>query len=93
MTLYHFHLRTAHGLERDEAGLLCPNLEAAYLDACASIPKLAAELIEQGHDPSACSFEICDRHDLLLMEIPFLERVSRVQKPARRVPPAISRET
>ncbi|WP_238296039.1 DUF6894 family protein, partial [Methylobacterium soli] len=65
MTVYHFHLRTAHGLERDEIGLICPNLEEAYLDACASIPKLAVDLIEQGYDPSACIFEIYDGADQL----------------------------
>jgi hypothetical protein len=93
MTVYHFHLRTAHGLERDEIGLLCPNLEEAYLDACASIPRLAVDLIEEGHDPSACCFEICDGANQLLMEVPFLERIKRVQKPPRQEPLAISRET
>ncbi|WP_336490020.1 DUF6894 family protein [Methylobacterium nigriterrae] len=93
MTHFYTHLRTAEGLERDEIGTAYPSLEAAYLDACASIPKLAAELIAEGHDPSACSLEICDGADLLLIEVPFLERVRRAQKPSRPGPPAISPET
>ena len=43
MSFYHFHLRTADGLERDEIGMRHPNLEAAYLDACRAIPSLMAE--------------------------------------------------
>jgi hypothetical protein len=77
MARYHFHLRTAGGLERDETGLNCPNLEAAYLDACRAIPSLMAELAHKGHDPGRCAFEIHDRADRFLMEVPFLERVIR----------------
>ncbi|WP_444980397.1 DUF6894 family protein, partial [Methylobacterium soli] len=65
MAHFYTHLRTAEGLERDEIGTEYPSLEAAYLNACAGIPRLAAELIEEGHDPSACSFEICDGADQL----------------------------
>ncbi|WP_444980403.1 DUF6894 family protein, partial [Methylobacterium soli] len=67
MTLYHFHLRTADGLERDETGMICPDLETAYLDACRAIPALMAEMVLKGHDPAACAFEIRDGTDQLLM--------------------------
>ena len=77
MTHYHFHLRTAAGVERDEIGLTCVNLEAAYLDACRAIPGLMTELMRKGHDPGCCAFEIHDRADRFLMEVPFLERVRR----------------
>ncbi|MER2266823.1 DUF6894 family protein [Methylobacterium oxalidis] len=93
MCFFYFHLRTAQGLERDEVGLTCPNLEAAYLDACSSIPMLMAELVDRGHDPSACSFEITDWADQFLMEVPFLERVRRQPKLHRTDVPVLSPET
>jgi hypothetical protein len=88
MTHYHFHLRTAAGVERDEIGLTCVNLEAAYLDACRAIPGLMTELMRKGHDPGCCAFEIHDRADQLLMEVPFLERVRRSPRP--QLPDALS---
>jgi len=93
MTLYHFHLRTAEGLERDEAGLIRPDLETAYLDACKTIPALMAELVGKGHDPSCCAFEITDAADQLLMEVPFLERVTKGVRSRRPPPPVLSPET
>src|SRR4051812_2418031 len=93
MSFYYFHLRTADGLERDEIGLLCPNLEAAYLDACGAIPPLLAELARGGHDPSRCAFEITDTADQLLMEVPFLERVTKGPKSRRPAAPVLSPET
>jgi len=93
MTLYHFHLRTADGLERDETGMIRPDLETAYLDACRTIPALMAELVGKGHDPSCCAFEIRDGADQLLMEVPFLERVTRGPKPHRPAASVLSPET
>ncbi|MER2265273.1 DUF6894 family protein [Methylobacterium oxalidis] len=93
MGFFHFHLRTAVGLERDEIGLVCPNLETAYLDACSAIPMLMAELVGRGHDPSTCSFEITDAVDQLVMEVPFLERVRRHPRPRRAEAPVLSPET
>ncbi|MEA1832177.1 hypothetical protein U8607_08785 [Methylobacterium durans] len=93
MPYFYTHLRTANGVERDDLGTEYPSLDAAYLDACAGIPKLMAELVQEGHDPSACSFEIRDEADQLLWEVPFLERTTK--GPRRRSPtrPQISAET
>ncbi|WP_336492019.1 DUF6894 family protein [Methylobacterium nigriterrae] len=93
MTLYHFHLRTAAGLERDETGMIRPDLETAYLDVCKTIPALMAELVRDGHAPAACAFEIRDGADQLLMEVSFLERVTRRPRTQRPTAPALSPET
>ena len=93
MSFYHFHLRTADGLERDEIGMKHPDLEAAYLDACRAIPSLMAELAQGGHDPGRCAFEITDTADQLLMEVPFLERLTKGQNVQRPAKPVLSPET
>jgi hypothetical protein len=90
MPFYYFHLRTAEGLDRDEIGLLYANIEAAYLGACKAIPKLLAELVQGGHDPNCCIFEITDAEGRRLIEVPFLERAKRWRPPQ---PPAVSPET
>lgn len=84
MPHYYTHLQTADGLERDEIGTEYPNLETAYLNACQGLPKLMAELVEEGHDPASCILKIHDEDDLLLMEVPFLERVTKRRKPSSR---------
>jgi len=91
MTRYYTHLQTTDGLERDEIGTEYPSLEMAYLDACKGLPKLMAELVEEGHDPASCILEIRDDTDLLLMEVPFLERVTRRRKPVPQ--PSVPSET
>ncbi|GJE44019.1 DUF6894 family protein [Methylobacterium soli] len=93
MTLYHFHLRTAGGLERDETGMIRPDLETAYLDVCRTIPALMTEMVREGHDPAACAFEIRDGADQLLMEVPFLERVAKRPKSRHPATPTLSPET
>jgi hypothetical protein len=90
MPFYYFHLRTADGLDRDEIGLVYANIEAAYLGACTAIPKLLAELVQGGHDPSRCIFEITDTEGRRLIDVPFLERATRRRLPQ---PPVVSAET
>src|SRR3954467_5730284 len=51
------------------------------------------ELVGKGHDPSCCAFEITDAADQLLMEVPFLERVTKGVRSRRPPPPVLSPET
>lgn len=77
MPLFFFHLRTARGLEEDEAGAPFPDVEAAYIDVCRAIPEMLEELLGEGHDPMRCAFEIADERGRLLMDVPFAERLTR----------------
>ncbi|MGW8788733.1 DUF6894 family protein, partial [Heyndrickxia sporothermodurans] len=67
-------LRTPNGLDPDEDGLVMADLETAYLQAYASIPDMAAELMQQGLNPMPYSFVIADAAGEALMEVPFAER-------------------
>ncbi|MGH1571420.1 DUF6894 family protein [Methylobacterium sp. P31] len=75
MPHFYFHLRTPGGLERDAFGLDRPSLEAAYLEACRTIPDLCGDLLHEGIAPLACSFLICDAAEAELLEVPFGERL------------------
>lgn len=86
MPLYHFHLRTADGLERDDVGSEFAGIEAAYLQACETIPEMMAGLMEAGRDPLRCSFEIADADGRILIEVPFTERLTGQGRRPRPVP-------
>ncbi|MDP4026756.1 hypothetical protein Q8W71_29555 [Methylobacterium sp. NEAU 140] len=75
MPRFHFHLLTPDGLERDEDGLAFADLDAAYLQAYATIPALARELLKVGRDPLGCAFVIVDEAERRLLEVPFRERI------------------
>ena len=81
MPLFYFHLRSSIGLERDEIGFECADLDAAYLEACRTIPGLAAELIQGRHNPMEYIFEIADIDGMMLLEVPFTETVRGARKP------------
>ncbi|WP_132251793.1 DUF6894 family protein [Methylobacterium segetis] len=83
MPRFYFHLRTPDGLVPDDTGLDLVGIEAAYLDACRSIPAMAAELLQRRVDPSRHGFEITDRGGQILMEIPFTEIARANPAPAR----------
>ncbi|MDP4023543.1 hypothetical protein Q8W71_12970 [Methylobacterium sp. NEAU 140] len=83
MPLYHFHLRTESGLDRDEDGLTFDDLDAAYLEAYATIPALAEEMLRTGRDPLACTFVISDAADRPALEVPFRERVRDGARPRK----------
>lgn len=84
MPVFHFHLRTAEGLERDEEGIEFQDLEAAYLDMCDGLPRMVSDLVEEGHDPGRCTFEITDAFGRMLMEVPLTERCTRGRSSQRR---------
>ena len=83
MPRFYFHLRGPAGLDRDEIGLNLDGLEAAYLDACASVPALSFEMLQQRVSPDQHTFEIMDAVGTLLMEVPFAEVLERGRKPVR----------
>ena len=83
MPLFRFHVRSLAGLERDDTGLEFPDLETAYLEACHTIPEMAADLVREGLNPMSHTFEITDAAGQVLIEVPFAERL-RDGRPLRR---------
>lgn len=82
MALFFFHLLTESERHDDPFGLELPTVEAAYLQAVASAPELACELLRDGEDVSRCSFEITDERGAVLLSIDFAELQSRKREPA-----------
>jgi hypothetical protein len=58
---FYFHLRSPVGLERDEIGLEFASIEAAYLEACRTVPAMSAELVYEKLNPLRYGFEITAR--------------------------------
>jgi hypothetical protein len=83
MPLFRFHLRSLAGLEHDDIGLECPDLETAYLEACHTIPEMAVDLVRKGVNPMSHAFEITDAAGQVLLKVPFAERL-RDGRPPRR---------
>lgn len=73
MISFHFHLRTDMGVERDEIGIDCRDVHAAYLEACRSIPSIAAQFLAAGRDPIRFRFEIALETGQTVLEVPFDE--------------------
>ena len=84
MPWFYFHLRTPMGLERDDAGLEFASIEAAYLEACHTVPEMSADLVRRKANPARYVFEITDGCDRALIEVPFAEILDCGRKP---VPP------
>ena len=84
MPWFYFHLRSPEGLDRDQIGLDLPSVEAAYLEACHTVPEMSVDFVRRKVDPTRYAFEITDDGDTLLMEVPFAEVLDRGRKP---VPP------
>jgi hypothetical protein len=89
VTLFHFHLSTPHGFERDEFGCPFETLEQAYLDAWQAALEISIEMLERREDPSRYRFEISDDNGGLLLDLPFMEvlrprPVTRLPGPAHR---------
>lgn len=78
MPLFHFHLRTPHGLDRDDTGLDMANVEAAYLEACRAIPDMALELMQKGESPGRYSFKVTNAVGQVVWLIPFTEVLGRI---------------
>jgi hypothetical protein len=83
MPLFRFHLHAPNGVEFDDTGLEFQDLETAYLEACHTIPEIAADLVREGLSPMLHAFEIVDAAGQVLMEVPFGERLKDGQRPRR----------
>lgn len=83
MPRFYFHLRTPGGLDPDQDGLVMADLDTAYLQACASIPDMAAELAHKGLSPMPYGFVIAAATGETLMEVPFAERLRDPQRLTR----------
>lgn len=81
MPWFYFHLRTPQGLEPDDTGLEFAGIEAAYLEACASIPEISDGLACERKNPARYAFEIADPAGTPLMEVPFTEILDRGRRP------------
>jgi len=75
MKRFFFHLSGPAGIERDEEGIVCDNVEHAYLRACEALPDMAAEMLRARKDPMAHSFLIANSRNQTLMTVPFDETV------------------
>lgn len=77
MPVYFFDVCARGRLEADETGLELASAEAAFLEACAAIPGLTAELLRAGDHPSEYAFVVADEAGRVLFEIPFQEVLGR----------------
>jgi hypothetical protein len=55
---------------------------AAYLEACATIPEISADLAHERKNPARYSFEIADPAGKLLTEVLFTEILDRGRGPS-----------
>lgn len=82
MKRFYFRLDGPDGVEPDEDGILCADVEHAYLEACHALPDIAAEILRARKDPMHYSFRIESEDRTLLMTVPFDEMVVHLRKPA-----------
>jgi hypothetical protein len=71
LMFFYIHLETPSGRQPAFASLEFDDLESAYIDACASLPDLARELLKGGRDPSLCELTICSMQNEVLMTVQF----------------------
>ncbi|AWN37755.1 DUF6894 family protein [Methylobacterium radiodurans] len=80
MPVFYFDVRARGRLEADETGLELASAEAAYLEACAAIPGLTADLLRTGEHPCGYALVVADEAGRLLFEIPFHEILGRSRR-------------
>jgi hypothetical protein len=76
MRLFFFHVKIGDQLQHDDIGVRCESEDAAYQDAYASIPELAADLLRDGIDPMECALIIEDAAHQPVFTIPFTARLN-----------------
>lgn len=76
MPTFFFHFNDGHQTSPDELGLYFPDLEAAYLEVCATIPSMAQDILINRKDPLAASYTITDQRGQILMTVPFTDVLS-----------------
>lgn len=87
MPVFFFDVCARGRLEADEAGVELASAEAAYLEACAAIPGLTAELKRAGDHPGGYRFFVVDEAGRVLFDIPFQEVLGNGIPPRRPEPP------
>lgn len=88
MPLFHFHLRSREGVERDGSGVEFADAESAYLDAFETARTMWGEMLGRREDPTAYTFEITDEEDHLVLELPFSEVLDATRRNRRAPKPA-----
>lgn len=83
MPVFFFDVCARGCLELDEAGLELGSAEATYLEACAAIPDLTAELLRAGDRPRGYAFVVADEAGRILFEIPSDEILDGGLQPRR----------
>lgn len=83
MPVFYFDLCARGRVRADEAGLKLASAEAAYLEACAAIPGMTAELLRAGDHPRGYSFVVTNEAGHVLFDIPFHEILDRGAAPRR----------
>ncbi len=86
MPLFHINFRNGVGTRADDACILFPDLDNAYLHVCATIPDAAQKILLKGEDPLACAFVIADTAGQTLMDVPFSEVLTRRDWRRERAP-------
>lgn len=76
MKRFYFHLKGPDGVETDQDGILCSDLERAYLEACRSLPHIAADIMRARKDPMLYAFTIENEDHVELLTVPFDELVA-----------------
>lgn len=77
MPVFFFDVCVRGRLEADDGGLELASAEAAYLEACAAIPGLTAELLRAGDQAVGYSFVVTNEAGRVLFEIPCHEILGR----------------
>ncbi|WP_144760761.1 DUF6894 family protein [Methylobacterium dankookense] len=85
MPSFYVDLRAPGWAEPNDIPIEFDSLEAAYLDACASIPGVINDLLSEKRDLTGCAFEIRAGTGELLMKVPFTEPVPWRPRPAAGV--------
>lgn len=73
MPKFYFHFNDGAEVYPDEIGLRFINVEAAYLEVCATIPGMAQDILVKRKDPLAASYVIADHKGRTLMTVPFTD--------------------
>lgn len=84
MPHFYFHRRTDQGLRRDDIGIECPDLDAAYLEAFRAAKDLWDEFLQFGNDPTNHVFEIAEADGRVLLELPACEVLDSAKGQRRR---------
>src|SRR5262245_55996431 len=90
--LFFFDHYNGEYLDRDETGLVFPDLDSAYLEAIRAATEMWGEALLEVRNPGRERFEIRDLTGQVLLVLPFSE-IIETGKGARRLPPSFAELT